>query len=86
MSGFAGMGILAIIFSLSFSQPNIQQLEDGLLDPFRRIGTREILFQLLAGQGDVIPLRLLLLHHNRKHGVLVQLSCLAEFAQALGLG
>ena len=80
------MGVLAAIFTLSLFQPGIQKLEDGFFNPFGRIGAREILFQLVPGQGDVVPLRLLLLHHNGKHGILVQFSGLTEFAKALRLG
>lgn len=79
------MGILAAIFTLSLFQPGIQKLEDGFFNPFGGIGPREILFQLVPGKGDVVPLRLLLLHHNGEHGVLVQFSGLAEFAKALCL-
>ena len=78
MSGFAGMGILAIIFSLSFSQPNIQQLEDGFFDSLWGVGAWEILAKLLAGQGNVIPFRLFLLHHNLEHGIFVQFPALAH--------
>ena len=56
------------IFTLALPHPGIQQLEDGLLDFFGRIGTWEILAQLFAREGDIILHGLFLFHHNGKHG------------------
>ena len=43
------------------------------------MGTREILAQPFAGEGNIILHRLFLLHHNLEHGVLVQLTALNQF-------
>ena len=80
------MELSSAVITLTLAHPRIQQLEDGFFDSLRGVGAWEILAKLLAGQGNVIPFRLFLLHHNGKHGVLIQFSALAQFSHALCLG
>ena len=63
-----------------------QQLEDRFFDSLRGVGAWEILAKLLAGQGNVIPFRLFLLHHNLEHRILVQFPTLAQLTNTLRLG
>ena len=86
LSGWGNMELSSAVITLALAHPGIQQLEDGLLDFFGRVGTGEILAQLFAGEDNIIPHGLFLLHHNGKHGVLIQFSALAQFFHPLRLG
>ena len=74
------------VITLAFAHPGVQQLEDGFFDSLWGVGSWEILAKLLAGQGNVIPFRLFLLHHNLEHGIFVQFPVLGELANTLRLG
>ena len=49
-----GYSVLPTFVVLALAYPGIQQLEDGLLDFFGRVGTGEILAQLFAGENNII--------------------------------
>ena len=74
------------VITLALAHPGIQQLEDGFFDSLRGIGTGKVFSKLLAGQGNVIPFRLFLLHHNLEHGIFVECPTLAQLANTLRLG
>ena len=74
------------VITLRLAHPCVQQLEDGFFDSLRGVGSWEILAKLLAGQGNVIPFRLFLLHHNLEHRIFVEFPVLGELANTLRLG
>ena len=86
MSGWGNMELSSAVIPLALAHPGVQQLEDGFFDSLRGIRAWEILAKLLAGQGNVIPFRLFLLHHNLEHGILVELPALAQLTNTLCLG
>ena len=67
------MELSSAVITLTLAHPGIQQLEDGFFDSLWGVGAWEILAKLLAGQGNVIPFRLFLLHALNKfqHGRVV---------------
>ena len=64
LSGWGNMELSSAVIALALAHPGIQQLEDRFLDSLRGVGTGKVFPKLLAGQGNVIPFRLFLLHHN----------------------
>ena len=46
--------VLPTFVVLALAYPGIQQLEDGLLDFFGRVGTGEVFAQLFAGEDNII--------------------------------
>ena len=86
LSGWENMKLSSAVITLALAHPGIQQLEDGFFDSLRGIGTGKVFSKLLAGQGNVIPLRLFLLHHNLEHRILVEFPTLAQLANTLRLG
>ena len=80
------MELSSAVITLTLAHPCVQQLEDGFFNSLRGVGAWEILAKLLAGQGDVIPFRLFLLHHNLEHRIFVQFPALAQLANTLRLG
>ena len=80
------MELSSAVITLTLAHPGIQQLVDRFFDSLRGVGAWEILAKLLAGQGNVIPFRLFLLHHNLEHGIFVELPTLAQLANTLRLG
>ena len=86
MSGWVNMELSSAVITLALAHPGIQQLEDRFFDSLRGVGAWEILAKLLAGQGNVIPFRLFLLHHNLEHRILVQFPTLAQLTNTLRLG
>lgn len=63
------MELSSAVIPLTLAHPGIQQFEDGFFYSLWGVGAWEILAKLLAGQGDVIPFRLFLLHHNLEHSM-----------------
>ena len=86
LSGWGNMELSSAVITLALAHPSIQQLEDGFFDSLWGVGSWEILAKFLAGQGNVIPFRLFLLHHNLEHGIFVELPVLGELANTLSLG
>ena len=80
------MELSSAVITLTLAHPGIQQLEDGFFDSLRGIGTGKVFTKFLAGQGNVIPFRLFLLHHNLEHRILVEFPTLAQLANTLRLG
>ena len=80
------MELSSAVITLTLAHPGIQQLEDGFFDSLWGVGAWEILAKLLAGQGNVIPFRLFLLHHNLEHRILVEFPTLAQLTNTLRLG
>ena len=70
---------------LPLSLPILQQLDNHLLHPLRRVGAREIFAENIAGQRDVTFFRFLLLGHDFEHRIIVQLTGLAELFHSLCL-
>lgn len=66
----------ALRLALSAFLPLLQKLDDGLLHLLRRVGARKVFAQPVAGDGDAVYLRLLLLGHDRPHDSGSQLSAL----------
>ena len=54
-----------------------------LLHLLRRVGAREVFAQPVAGDGDAVYLRILLLGHDRPHDSGSQLSALGELLEPL---
>ena len=86
LSGWGDMELSSAVITLALAHPCVQQLEDGFFDSLWGVGSGEILAKLLAGQGNVIPFRLFLLHHNLEHRIFVEFPALAELANTLCLG
>ena len=86
LSGWGNMELSSAVITLALAHPGIQQLEDGFFDSLWGVGSWEILAKLLAGQGNVIPFRLFLLHHNLEHRILVKFPALAQLTNTLRLG
>ena len=80
------MELSSAVITLTLAHPRIQQLEDGFFDSLWGVGAWEILAKLFAGEGNVIPFRLFLLHHNLEHRILVEFPTLAQLANTLRLG
>jgi len=80
------MELSSAVIPLALAHPGIQQFEDGFFNFLGGVGSWEILAKFLAGQGNVIPFRLFLLHHNLEHGILVELPALAQLTNTLRLG
>ena len=80
------MELSSAVVTLTLAHPGIQQLEDRFFDSLWGVGSWELLAKLLAGQGNVIPFRLFLLHHNLEHRIFVQFPALAQLANTLRLG
>lgn len=72
---------LAFCLALSALLPLFQQFDNGLLHLLRRVGAREVFAQPVAGDGDAVYLRLLLLGHDRPHDSGSQLSALGELLE-----
>ena len=56
-----------------------------MIDTAEPIGTREVFAELFTGEGDVVFLRFLLLHHDVQHGIVVELSLAGEHLHPLCL-
>ena len=80
------MELSSAVITLTLAHPGVQQLEDGFFDSLWGVRSWEILPKFFAGQGNVIPFRLFLLHHNLEHGIFVQFPALAQLANSLRLG
>src|SRR5699024_7393347 len=76
----------ALVLLLPPFVPLLQQLEDLLLHSLGRVALGEIFAQRLGGKGYFVQVGLFLLAHNGAHDIQGQVSLLAEFLQALGLG
>ena len=86
LSGWGNMELSSAVITLTLAHPGIQQLEDGFFDSLWGVRSLEILAKLLAGQGNVIPFRFFLLHHNFEHRIFVEFPALGELANTLRLG
>ena len=65
--------------------PALKELDDRILHLTRRIRFREILVELVAGERDLIHLRLFFLGPDGRHGLPCELALLRELLQALRL-
>lgn len=77
---------LSTVISVSLFLPCFQQLKNNSFHLHWGIGSRKVFSEFLAREGNVIPHRFFLFHHNIQHCILVQYAVMTQPLHSLCLG